>query len=116
MASFTFHSQDTLAIAARIMAGLSAYQSITLPTCMPGRRQPLAAGFGDMAVLPVMALICLSSRETRSPLTALGWAAKQSSACKPGRSLAATLPTTGHLLIGLIWTARIPIWAVAVRR
>ena len=52
---------------------------------MAGRQRPSAVEFGDMAALPVMAPTCLWSPATRSTQAVTGWAAKQSSGCRPGR-------------------------------
>src|SRR3954469_1163263 len=65
-----------------------------------GRRQRSAAEFGVTGVLPVTVLTCSWSLETRLTPAAIGWAAKRLFACKQGRSLPASLLTTGRLPIG----------------
>ena len=67
-----------------------------------GRRRRSAAEYGDTAALPVTALTCSSLRGTRFTRPATGWGAKQSFACTQDQSGAASPPTTGRLLIGLV--------------
>src|SRR5262249_17183557 len=93
-------TRDTWAIAATITAWLLAWRLIILLTSKPGPRQRLAVEFGDMAALPVVARTCSSSQVTPLTQVATGWAAKQSSACKPGRFGPVSQPNTGRRLIG----------------
>src|SRR5262249_21174192 len=93
-------TRDTWAIAATITAGLLAWRLIILLTSKPGPRQRLAVEFGDMAALLVMVPTCLWLQATRSTQAVTGWAAKQSSGCKPGRFGPVSQPTTGPRLIG----------------
>src|SRR5436190_13513141 len=113
MASFMSPSQGTLATAAHTEDGLLAYQSTILPASWHGQRMPSVAASGDTAVLPAMALTCLSLRATLSQVREThGAVVKRLFVSRPVRSLA----VFGRHSIGTRSIAPTPISVAAAPR